>query len=104
MVIEARSRPRFSAAPHIRSIPPLSRPGVFNSTLALFDTGYQASPYRATRRSDGALSPPTQIGGCGLETGFGSNTTLSNSTYLPCIDGRSWVQRAFQAWIYSSVT
>ena len=32
--------------------------------------GYQASPNRAARRSDGPLSPPTQIGGCGCCTGL----------------------------------
>ena len=43
----------------------------------LLPMGYQASPKRAARRSDGPLSPPTQIGGCGLCAGFGSSTSRS---------------------------
>ena len=70
----------------------------------MFETGYQPSPTDAARRIAGALSPPTQIGGCGFETGFGSNTTCWNLTCAPSIAGFSSVHSDFQAWIYSSVT
>src|ERR1700710_2665478 len=52
----------------------------------------------------GALSPPTQIGGWGFETGFGLVSTLLNRTWAPSRTGLSCVHNAFHAWMYSSVT
>src|SRR6516165_6758590 len=51
--------------------------GVAAGEQLLLPIGYQASPRRAARRSDGPLSPPTQIGGYGRCTGFGSSNSRS---------------------------
>ena len=63
-----------------------------------------ASPNCTVRRSAAGLSPPTQIGGCGCDTGFGMNTTLWKFAYLPASAGRSCVHSVFHACRYSSVT
>ena len=52
-------------------MPASSRLPVSSRCFWLLPIGYQASPSTAARRIEGALSPPTQIGGCGVCTDFG---------------------------------
>ena len=103
-VDDAGSRPAFSDTRCRRSTPSFRRAGVLSGMVWLFDPGYQASPNLTVRRSAGALSPPTQIGRCGLAAGFGSNITLSNFAYLPSSAGRGSSHNARHAVRYSSVT
>ncbi len=98
------SRPASAVILRRRATWVLKRVRLSSGFCGLVPIGYHASPMRAARRSAGPLSPPTQIGGCGFCTGFGSKPILENRTCLPSNFGASLVQSSTKARTYSSVT
>ena len=65
--------------------------------------GCHAVPCWIARRIDGALLPPTQIGGCGVCTGRGVVCTSSNDTNSPWKLATSSAHNALIACKYSVV-
>ena len=72
-------------------------------SCGLVKNGHQPDAKRAARCSAASESPPIQIGRCGFWTGFGSNATFSNDTYLPSKTGESLVHSSMIAARYSSL-
>src|SRR5258705_9411981 len=87
------SRPASAVILLRRAAWALKRDRLSSGFCGLVPIGYQASPMRAARRIAGPLSPPTQIGGCGVFTGFGGEHIFEQFTCLTSILGAHHFQQ-----------